>query len=203
MIVVVEGPSAAGKTTWAAENAAGLLIPESERPQTVLEDPQVRARYWAQRGARRWMRAIEVERSSGTAVCDTDPLKLHYAWSLWRIGEGGQEEFRQQAEAYRAQVLAKRLGFADAYLVSIPPDDALALRRSKDTRRRRRNFELHRRLGEPLREWYELVERLRPGSVVWTFPEHLADVRTPKRSGRSDIADFDRLVALATDVADR
>jgi hypothetical protein len=32
------------------------------------------------------MAARAMERSSGIAVCDTDPLKLHYVWSLGQIG---------------------------------------------------------------------------------------------------------------------
>ncbi|HEY1985895.1 MAG TPA: hypothetical protein VGG85_10815, partial [Terracidiphilus sp.] len=49
-------------------------------------DPVGAARFWVEQGARRSMAARAMERSSGIAVCDTDPLKLHYVWSLGQIG---------------------------------------------------------------------------------------------------------------------
>ncbi len=87
-------------------------------------------------------------------MCDTDPLKLHYSWSLWRIGAGSRLVLQRQVDAYREMMGGHRIGFADAYLVSIPDPEVLELRRTGDRGRRRRNFALHARLGEPLREWY-------------------------------------------------
>jgi len=78
MIVVVEGISAAGKTTWCHKHAAEVTIPEAGpcdgAPDPVL-DPRGAARFWVEQGARRWTAACEMERSRGIAVCDTDPLK--------------------------------------------------------------------------------------------------------------------------------
>jgi hypothetical protein len=91
MIIVVEGISAAGKTTWCHKHAAEVTIPETGpcggAPDPVL-DPHGAARFWVEQGARRWTAACEMERSRGITVCDTDPLKLHYAWSLWQIASG-------------------------------------------------------------------------------------------------------------------
>lgn len=81
MIVVVEGISAAGKTTWCRKHAAGILVAESypadrhAQPAEGLET----ARYWADWNTRRWKDALSIEASGGLAICDTDPLKLHFS----------------------------------------------------------------------------------------------------------------------------
>jgi hypothetical protein len=51
---------------------------------------------------------------------------------------------------------------ADLILVEIPDQATLAARRRADPARRRRNFDLHAQLAEPLRDWYLAVEHLDP-----------------------------------------
>ena len=196
MIVVVEGPSASGKTTWSVAHAAAALVPESP-PASPPVDPATAAEFWAAAGAVRWKRALEVEREAGVAVCDSDPLKLHYAWSRWRIGEGSEQAFRHQAAAYREGMVRGRIGFADCYVVEVSEPSVLEARRSGDATRRRRNFELHSRLGAPLREWYALIERLRPNSVRWEFPPDGLASLAPGAGDRYDTDTFDALVRAA------
>lgn len=197
MIVVVEGPSAAGKTTWVAAHGGGASVLLEALPAAdVPDDPRAAARFWAEHGASRWARALEVERRTGLAVCDTDPLKLHYAWSTWQTGAGTARDFELGVTAYREAVADRRVGFADRYLVSIPEIGVLDARRQADATRRRRNFDVHRRLGEPLRRWYAALETVRPGSVRWGFePEALVpdSERDPDRD-RYRLEDFDALV---------
>jgi hypothetical protein len=103
MLVVVEGIGAAGKTTCCQRHAAHRTIPETgpcdDAPDPAL-DPVGAARFWVEQGARRWMAARAMERSSGIAVCDTDPLKLHYVWSL------GQRHSRAALHYRRARARA-------------------------------------------------------------------------------------------------
>jgi hypothetical protein len=88
MIVVVEGISAAGKTTWCRSNVEQFLVPETfpadrnAQPETGLATAQ----YWTDWNAKRWADALAIEGVAGRAVCDTDPLKLHYSWCLFQIG---------------------------------------------------------------------------------------------------------------------
>lgn len=110
------------------------------------------------------------------------------------------EEFQRQAAAYRGTVAQRRLGFA-RYLVSIPAIEALARRREGDRSRRRRNFDLHARLGAPLREWYTALEEIRPGSVVWDFTSDAIE-SAPAARDRYDLADFDALMARVTAARD-
>lgn len=195
MIVVLEGPSAAGKTTWGRTHAGPVLVEEERRPApNPPRDQRDAAKFWAQRGASRWEDALAVESESEVAVCDTDPLKLHYAWSLWRIGMASKAAFRDQAAAYRNLVAGRRLGFADLYFVLIPAASELAVRKVGDASRERRHFEVHRRLDGPIREWYAAIEALRPGSVVWEFPETGISGLSVAPRDRHRLGDFDALV---------
>lgn len=200
MIVVVEGPTASGKTTWCRRLAAGVVVPEtpSVEPPTDVEEA---ARFWAADGAGRWQRAVEIESAAGVAVCDSDPLKLHYSWSLWRIGVGSEADFRQQAAAYREAMARGRIGFADVYLVEIPDQELLQARAVGDATRRRRNFALHARLGAPLREWYSMLQRSRPGSMRWEFPEDGIESLTSGDARRIDLDTYDALTASALEAA--
>ncbi len=99
MIIVVEGPSAAGKTTWIAAHCQSATVIGEARAGPVPDraaDPDGAAAHWAAVSAGRWHAAVLAEQRSGTAVCDTDPLKLHYAWSLWQTGHASR--CRCQAE---------------------------------------------------------------------------------------------------------
>ena len=87
MIVVIEGISAAGKTTWCRAHWPAFVReapPPAEAPDRA-STPAAAARYWAERNAQRWRAAQAREAIDGIAVCDSDPFKLHYVWSLWRI----------------------------------------------------------------------------------------------------------------------
>lgn len=137
-----------------------------------------------------------METSRGLAVCDTDPFKLHYAWSLWRIGEMDRSVWRHEAAAARLAFEQGQPGFADLYLVEIPGREELRARRDGDPTRRRRNFELHSRLGETLREWYRAVDSLEPGHVFWQLPDQpLTGDASPRRRQRTGAALFNKLMA--------
>lgn len=199
MIVLVEGPSAAGKTTWVAAHAASVAVPEYEvsaRQPSRRADPEAAARFWAAANSQRWLDAIALEASCGVAVCDTDPFKLHYVWCLWQIGEVAEDEWLLEMEANRSLFAIGELGLADAVLCSIPSSAVLAERRTADPTRRRSRFDVHSRLAEPLRRWYQGVDSLEPGRVVWEHPVvGLAAVENlTLRSERSGLRLFDGLL---------
>lgn len=174
MIVVVEGPSAVGKTTWCAAHGSGDVVAESGpiRPPDGLDDDGV-ARFWSAVDRRRWAEALRVEAEGGRAVCDTDPLKLHYAYCLARVGVASWERFDSGVHVTSQAITSRWLGIADIVLVEIPDDETLARRRRSDPTRSRRNFDLHRRLGPALRDWYDTLARLDPGRVRWDHPPEM------------------------------
>lgn len=196
MIVVVEGPSAAGKTTWCRQHAPGFVTeyaPTGSEPDG--SDLAAQAAYWTTVNTGRWAQARTLEARTGVAVCDSDPLKLHYSWSLAQIGAATRSRFDHEAAQVRRAFAAGALGFADLVLVSIPPLAVLCERRDADPTRRRRSFDLHARLGEHLRAWYQAVDALEPGRVLWQLPADGLPTRTLRpRARRSNVARLDELV---------
>lgn len=199
MIIVVEGPSAAGKTTWiAAHCRSGTVIgetPSGPAPQRNL-DPDGAAQHWARLSAARWHAARRAEQRTGTAVCDTDPLKLHYVWSLWRTGHASRRQWDAELNATRRLFTQGRLGIADLILVEIPDPATLAARRQADTTRRRRNFDLHVQLVSPLRDWYHAVEQLDPRRLRWELPATgIPDTTLGPRDDGTRTNTFDALIS--------
>ena len=200
MIVVVEGPSGAGKTTWCCTHGrAHALLEELPDQATVPEDPEAQAHFWVERNVDRWKRVLERERRDGLVVVDVDPFKLHYVWTLWRSGQVPKWEWDLQREASRVAFSAGEYALADLYLVSDVTEETLRARRDADTTRRRRGFERHVLLRDSLLRWYRAIDALEPGRVRFGLPESglTPDLLAigPRRV-RSGAAVFDRLLAL-------
>lgn len=97
--------------TTAAQAAAGA---------DQREYPREAAGFWAQRNSARWEQALRIEQASGIAVCDSDPFKLHYPWTLWRTGHAHRTAWTIALEASQPFFDTGRLGLADLILVAIP-----------------------------------------------------------------------------------
>jgi hypothetical protein len=169
VIVVVEGPTAAGKTAWCRRHV-GRFVAEYATTGTEPAEGQALARHWARVAMRRWGEAEDLERADGVAFCDTDPVKLHYSWGMAMLGLAPRAQFDRELAVTRVAVRMGRLGLADAVLVGLPDLATLQRRRDRDGTRRRRNFATHVQLREPLRQWYAALDRLDPGRVIWDLP---------------------------------
>ena len=196
MIVAVEGPSAAGKTTWCRAHTADF-VPEyvATGAEPDGSDPVAQADYWADVNCGRWGQAVELERRTGVAVCDGDPLKLHYSWCLAVVGASPWDRFHRELLRSRAAFATGDLGLVDLVVVSTASEQELRRHRAADGTRRRRSFDLHVRLREPLLAWYTTLERLSPGRVLWTLPQDdtVLGTTTP-RATRTDPTLLDALV---------
>lgn len=196
MIAVVEGPSAAGKTTWCRHQPWPVVAeyaPSGAEPDGSDEDR--RAAYWVAVNSGRWQRALELEAEHGVVLCDSDPLKLHYSWCLARIGAAPWSRFEHELRDTREAIAAGRLGFADVAMVSIPSAHVLRTRKAADPTRQRRSFDLHAQLREPLRQWYIAVEGAEPGRVTWSWPPEGVPIAQSGRAQRCDPALLDSIVA--------
>jgi hypothetical protein len=129
------------------------------------------ARYWTEVNTARWSQALDLEDRVPVAICDTDPMKLHYSWCLARVGAAPASRFAHELACVREAMSDKQLGFADLVLVKVPDEKNLRLQKEGDPTRSRRSFKLHATLREPLIEWYQCLNRLQPGQVVWELPE--------------------------------
>ena len=182
MIVAVEGPSAAGKTTWLRQSVpADHVVPEHGRVEIPADRLVDEATFWAELNSERWQAALAVEHSAGHAYCDGDPLKLHYHYCLMQIGMLPWRRFEADVEACRREISERRLGVADMIICEVPGPATLDERKHGDPTRQRSNFAVNRRLGPALHDWYGALEHLDPGRVRWTFPTTALDVRPRAR----------------------
>lgn len=198
MIIVVEGISAAGKTTWCRQRAGEYLIEESypEKRPDRHADPSEAARLWTDWNAKRWSDAVVMERAKGLAVCDTDPLKLHFIWALWQVGEAQEADWLSQLEFTRAAVSDRRLGFADRYMFKTIDPLLAQQQRDRDAARPRPNFGLHLRLHNSLVRWYETIAKVMPERLVWGLPGVLPPIEMTANPRRYDLPLFDRFIGL-------
>jgi len=200
VIIVVEGPSGAGKTTWCrTHGGANALLEQLPNHATVPTEPQAAARFWVERNVARWEEVLAREARDGLVVVDTDPFKLHFVWTLFRTGQVSEVEWTMQRDAARDAFATGRYALADLFLVSNVDDATLRTRRESDPSRTRRNFERHVLLRDSLLRWYSAIDRLEPGGrVVFGLP---AAGITPdllakgKRARRSGPELFDRLMS--------
>lgn len=189
MIVVVEGPSAAGKTTWCARHATDWL-PE---PGRWSMDEILRYQIG------RWRHAVAADEQGETVVLDGDPFKLYLDWARWRAGASSESQWEAAVAVARRSVAAGDLGLADLILYSDPGEEELRRRKESDRTRSRRNFARNTAMRHRFRQWYEAVGALDADRVIWEHPsEGLGDrhLQVGRRSGRSAPATFDALLGL-------
>ena len=199
MIIVVEGPSGAGKTTWCrAHGGANALLEALPDHTMVPTEPHAAARFWVERNIARWHDVLEREARDGLVVVDTDPFKLHYVWTLFRSEQASDLQWMMQRDAARAGFAAGRYALADLFLVSDVDAATLRARRDADPSRARRNFERHVQLRDGLLRWYRAIDRLESGRVVFGLPAEgvtPAFVAKGKRTQRSGLELFDQLIS--------
>lgn len=203
MIVVVEGVSAAGKTTYARLFGDLHWLPEipakKDRPDREASAHE-HAQFWADHNATRFQMAQEIEREHGFVICDTDPLKLHYSWCMGRAGFDWPDRFHCAQGYVRRAIAEQRLGFADLYLVREIEPEVARNQKENDTTRRRGNFEQHLALQPHLMDWFAAMAKVLPGRVEFAFPPHnkvpeWIKSKTPGDAPRRfDVSVFDALI---------
>lgn len=195
MIIVVEGISASGKTTWCGRHGNGHVVPEN-RPSSGSPDrdadPSGAASYWAARNVARWQAALALEKTASPVVCDTDPLKLHYVWCSWQLGSATEADWLLELAATRDTVRRGSIGFADLYLVAEIEPKTVQSRAANDFGRLRRNFDLHRRMQPALIAWYRAIDAVLPGRVHFGLPTTIPSLHA--NGSRYDPNVFDRMI---------
>jgi hypothetical protein len=193
VIVVVEGPAGAGKTSW-CRRQVGRYVAESPPTGKEPVDGPALARHWVRTGMRRWAEAGRLERADGVAFCDTDPVRLHHSWGMAALGLAPRAQFDRELAVAREAFATGRLGLADAVLVGLPDAETLQRRREEDPDRRRA-VATGVDLREPLRQWYAALDSLDPGRVFWELPADGVPKLPEPRAERTGAALLDALVA--------
>jgi hypothetical protein len=193
VIVVVEGPGAAGKTSW-CRRQVGRYVADSPATGNEPVDGPALARHWVRAGMRRWAEAERLERADGVAFCDTDPVRLHLSWGMAALGLAPRAQFDRELAVAREAFGTGRLGLADAVLVGLPEPEILQRRRD-EAPDRPRAVATGVQLREPLRQWYAALDRLDPGRVIWELPADGVPKLPAPRAERTGVDLLDALVA--------
>jgi hypothetical protein len=202
MIVAIEGPSAAGKTTWCRTHSPEGFVepaPENVEAPDLGAEPSEVAKFWVNFNIRRWQSALRIEQEKGVAICDGDPFHLYFSWALWKSEAIPSTLFETELPLYRQAVEDGRMGFADLVYWREVPLEELRRRASSDTTRRRRRHETYLRLMPWMKLWFETRERLFPGTVG-PWPEQLrvqAIAGSAMSAFRYDLKKVDEMIALS------
>lgn len=204
MIVVIEGISAVGKTTYSQAFGAAHHVPEfpeTGTPPVAYAPAEELAQYWIEHNIRRFQAALEAEAKHGFAICDTEPFKSHFDWCMAKAGFKNMDVFNAAMPLAREAIDQRRIGFGDLYFVKhIAPDLARAQKEGDPTRTRRR-FDMHLALQPYLMRWFETLSEVLPGCVEFDFPakdvllERLKNKLPESKSKRFDVSVLDTLAA--------
>lgn len=206
MLIVIEGASAAGKTTWCRRFAAGRALLEGEPPTGPQPagasdpdpaDPVAVARFWADRNAQRWRAACAMARERGWIAVDTDPFKLHWSWSLWVSGLASRAYWDACREMNRAAFADGALALPDLVLFADLDEATLCRQKRNDVMRARSRHEMHIRVAPALKRWYLAMAALDPARVLFELPAagvSPALLRLGSRAERTGAALFDRFI---------
>jgi len=182
MIVVMEGPSAVGKTTWCRAHCPEVFVeeaPENIQAPSIASDPAEVAEFWVNFNAGLWEAGLEMERKRGVAVFDSDPFHLFFSWALWKVGFMTSALFEKELALYRRAIEQQRIGFADYIVWREAPLEELRRRAEGDSTRGRRRHEVYLSLIPWMKSWFAARERVLPGSLLSWSPEfRLEDVGT-------------------------
>ncbi|QFT76959.1 hypothetical protein [Erythrobacter sp. THAF29] len=203
MLIVLEGISAAGKTTFARKFGEAHHVPEFPENGVApgeSDRAEIHAEYWMEHNIRRFQAALAVERDHGFAIFDTEPFKSHFDWCMACAGFRSFDIFDAAVPLARKAILERRIGFGDRYYVKrIAPDVARAQKEGDETRSRR-NFDMHLALQPHLIKWFEALAIALPGRVAFSFPDQdalLAELKSkaPEENPRRfDVSVLDALV---------
>jgi hypothetical protein len=200
-ILVAEGPSASGKTTWCREHFPQGFVEETaetmQAPSPYAE-PREAAAFWVERNIQRWQAALELEKRASIAVCDSDPLKLYFSWALWKAGAQDSTLFEIEAPLYRKAIEERRIGFADCVVWLEAPADELRRRAKADATRQRKRHELYLEMVPWMNAWFGARERVLPGCArEWSAAPRLRELEgVPSNPRRYDATVLDELLAV-------
>jgi hypothetical protein len=164
-IICLEGPSAVGKTTLAAElarEAGAAVIPELDAG-AAPPIPESAA-WFVDAHAAQWQRARALAARAPLVVIDCDPFKG--LWFNWVFAADGWPGIDAQAPLHRAHLERGTLAFPDLYVVLQATEAQLRARRAGDPTRTRRNHELHLRLAAPQRRYFQALQEADPPRVL-------------------------------------
>ena len=177
-IICLEGASGIGKSTAAKfmEREYGFVrIPEVN--ELFIRSPNEPDDWYFEMQVKRWELAKNASLSGKVAILDGDHLQP--VWYNWIFDDLNFQPVEAVLAFYSRAFLAGKINFPDAYVVLQLEMDKLRSRKENDKNRGRSNFEMHLRLIEPQRKYFEALQSSGMTGVNFveaTTPNDIADL---------------------------
>ncbi|MEM6318628.1 MAG: chloramphenicol acetyltransferase [Bacteroidota bacterium] len=152
-IVCFEGPSSVGKTTLCQVLSDNYqVVPEVN---LLFERPKNESHYWYHE--KQVERFAKCQQAPRTSILDGDIFQpIWYNW-VCKYPTNFLPKNRTH-QFYKTKVLEKKLAFPDLYLVFQADEKELRARKKNDKTRKRRNFEKHLAIIQPLQAYYRFLQ---------------------------------------------
>jgi deoxyadenosine/deoxycytidine kinase len=161
--ICLEGPSAVGKTTVAAELSRQLGIKVIPEVNQLFQRPANEPKDWYfERQVERWKLSQSVSNAS-FSVLDGDTFQPF--WYGWAFGFLDLQSLADMVAFYRPKIEAGTIEFPSKYLVFEASPEQLLARKNSDATRSRRNFEKHLDIIQPMKKYFSIMDQVMPGMV--------------------------------------
>jgi len=179
--IVIEGPSAVGKTTLCQQltyNYNSIVVDEVIVEPLRGFTPYEEALFYLDKEVNRWNTRAGAEQF---ILLDTDPLKS--LWFNWSMGYSNCLTLQELDEFYRDKVRGRTIDFADLYIILNASEEELLNRKNADAFRDRENFEWISKANRYRERYYQYLSNIMNGHVV--FLEVADPVRTYEKACKS------------------
>jgi deoxyadenosine/deoxycytidine kinase len=161
--ICLEGPSAVGKTTVAAELSRQFGIKVIPEVNQLFERPANEPKDWYfEKQVERWKLSQSVSNASFN-VLDGDTFQP--LWYGWAFGFSELQSLADMVAFYRPRIEAGDIAFPSKYLVFEASPEQLLARKNRDATRSRRNFEKHLGIIQPMKKYFSIMDQVIPGMV--------------------------------------
>jgi len=165
MKIVVEGPSAVGKSTLCQklrDKYKSTVVDELIIEPIQSLSPFEEATYYLNKEISRWNTCIK---SAEKLILDTDPLKS--MWFNWSLDYVNCLSLPELQDFFIERVKQGDIGFADLYIVMNASREELTTRKNTDIFRVRDNFEWISNANTYREKYYEYLHKIIPDHVVF------------------------------------
>lgn len=153
-IICFEGPSGIGKTTMSHLLSSDFnIVPEVN---LLFQRAENEPKYWYYE--RQIDRYEMCQQSNTKSILDGDIFQP--IWYNWVCSYPAKFLSKEEThEFYRTQLAEGRIAFPDLYIIFHVDEKELWIRKEADKTRRRRNFEKHLKIIEPLKEYWRFLDK--------------------------------------------
>ena len=172
MKVVIEGPSAIGKTSLCnnlLRSFQSVVLEETIIKPIENYSPYEEAIYYMNYEMDRWKKSESLSGSNELVIFDTDPFKS--LWFNWSLGFQNCLTLDELDGFLRTRIDTNKIGFPDLYIVLKASQKELLHRKQVDKLRHRENFDWISKVNPYRNRYFEFIHSIEPERVIFLNAE--------------------------------